>query len=88
MDAAVPFVLIAAIFLLVAGGLADISTLGHSQVPSSLDPTVARVAVALTIGLGTGLALAAALRLRVISPRPADGGTRRDAAVRRTTVTS
>jgi hypothetical protein len=68
VEAAVPFVLIAAIFLLVAGGLADISTLGHSQVPSSLAPTVARLAVALTIGLGAGLAVAAALRLRVVTP--------------------
>jgi hypothetical protein len=68
VEAAVPFVLLAAIFLLVAGGLADVSTLGHSQVPSSLAPTAARIAVALTIGLGAGLAVAAALRLRVVTP--------------------
>ncbi len=68
VEAAVPFVLVAAIFLLVAGGLADISTLGHSQVPSSLAPTVARTAVALTIGFGAGLAVAAGLRLRVVAP--------------------
>jgi hypothetical protein len=68
VDAAVPFVLVAAVFLLVAGGLADIATLGHSQVPSTLAPVVARLAVSLTIGLGTGLAVAAALRLRIVTP--------------------
>jgi hypothetical protein len=70
VDAAVPFVLVASVFLLVAGGLADISTLGHSQVPSSLAPVLARVTVACTIGLGIGLATTAALRLRVIAPPP------------------
>ncbi|MET0275435.1 MAG: hypothetical protein ABW211_01160 [Acidimicrobiia bacterium] len=67
-DAAVPFVLVAAVFLLVAGGLADLATLGHSQVPSSLPAVVDRIVVALTIGLGVGLAATAGLRLRVISP--------------------
>jgi hypothetical protein len=72
-EAAVPFVLVASVFLLVAGGLADISTLGHSQVPSSLPPAIARIVVACTIGLGIGLAATAAMRLRVISPpRPSD----------------
>ncbi len=67
-DAAVPFVLVASVFLLVAGGLADVSTLGHSQVPSSLPPVIARIVVACTIGLGVGLAATAGMRLRVISP--------------------
>lgn len=70
VEAAVPFVLIAAIFLGVAGGLADVATLGHSQVPSSLGPAPARLAVALTLGLGTGLTVAAGLRLRVVAPPP------------------
>jgi len=88
VEAAVPFVLVAAVFLLVAGGLADIATLGHSQVPSTLDPVVARLAVALTIGLGVGLAIAAALRLRVVGPPrpPADDGARLSPV--RTPVTS
>ncbi|HEX5585713.1 MAG TPA: hypothetical protein VFZ17_00255 [Acidimicrobiia bacterium] len=71
VEAAVPFVLVAAIFLLIATGLGDISTIGHSQVPSSLPASVARLAVTITIGLGVGLAVAAGLRLRVlVPPRP------------------
>ena len=90
VEAAVPFVLVAAVVLLVAGGLADISTLGHSQVPSSLDAAVARLVVALTIGLGAGLAVAAGLRLRVIAPTRSDppDGVRSDAPVRTPSVTS
>ena len=34
-DSAMPLILIAAIFLFVAGGLADVSTLGHSQIPTT-----------------------------------------------------
>jgi hypothetical protein len=63
-DAAVPLVLIAAIFLFVAGGLSDVTTLGNSQIPSTLDPTFARLLVTTTLGLGAGLAAAAAWRLR------------------------
>jgi hypothetical protein len=72
VESSVPFVLVASVFLLVAGGLADVSTIGHSQVPSSLPPTVARVAVALTIGLGVGLTVAAGWRLRVLVPPPGE----------------
>jgi hypothetical protein len=67
-DSAVPLVLVAAIFLLVAGGMADVTTLGNSQIPSTLPAGVARLLVALTLGLGAGLALAAALRLRPTTP--------------------
>ena len=31
-----PLVLVATIFLFVAGGLADVTTLGNSQIPSTL----------------------------------------------------
>jgi hypothetical protein len=67
-DSAVPLVLVAAIFLFVAGGMADVTTLGNSQIPSTLPAGVARLLVALTLGLGAGLALAAALRLRPTTP--------------------
>ncbi len=67
-ESAVPLVLVAAIFLFVAGGMADITTLGNSQIPSTLPAWVARVLVAVTLGLGAGLALAAALRLRPTTP--------------------
>jgi hypothetical protein len=67
-DSAVPLVLVAAIFLFVAGGMADVTTLGNSQVPSTLPAAVARLLVAMTLGLGAGLAVAAALRLRPAAP--------------------
>jgi hypothetical protein len=62
--AAAPLVLVAAIVLVVAGGLADITTLGRSQVPTTFSAGTARILVALTLGLGLGVVAAAALRLR------------------------
>jgi len=71
-ESAVPIVLVATIFLFVAGGLADVTSLGNSQVPSTFSAGVARLLVMLTLGLGGGLAVAAAWRLRPASPvRPA-----------------
>jgi hypothetical protein len=67
-ESGVPLVLVAAIFLFVAGGMADVTTLGNSQVPSTLPAAVARLLVAVTLGLGAGLAVAAALRLRPAAP--------------------
>jgi hypothetical protein len=67
-ESAVPLVLVAAIFLFVAGGMADVTTLGKSQIPSTLPAGVARLLVAVTLGLGAGLALAAAVRLRPTTP--------------------
>jgi hypothetical protein len=73
-ESAVPIVLVATIFLFVAGGLADVTTLGNSQVPSTLSAGLARLLVSVTLGLGAGLALAAAFRLRPSAtpspPRP------------------
>ena len=63
-ESAMPLVLIAAIFLFVAGGLADVSTLGHSLVPTTFPTVVARLLVTVNLGLGAGLAVAAGLRLR------------------------
>jgi hypothetical protein len=84
-EAAVPLVLVATIFLFVAGGLADVTTLGHSQVPSTFSAAFARLLVTITLGLGAGLAAAAAVRLR---PPPTERSreTRRPPA--RTPVTS
>jgi hypothetical protein len=67
VDAAVPLVLVATIFLFVADGLADVTTLGHSLVPSTFSAGAARLVVTITLGLGAGLAVASALRLR---PQP------------------
>ena len=67
-ESAVPLVLVATIFLFVAGGLADVTSLGNSQVPSTFSAGFARVVVTLTLGLGAGLAVAAAFRLRPSTP--------------------
>ena len=81
-ESAVPLVLVATIFLFVAGGLADVTTLGNSQIPSTFSAGFARLLVMLTLGLGAGLAVAAALRLRPASPtRPAPRRTRPAAPV-------
>jgi hypothetical protein len=76
-EAAVPIVLIAAIVLVVAGGLADITTLGRSQLPTTLPPALARVLVTVTLGLGVGMVAATLARLRLVSPgRPSGGRSR------------
>jgi hypothetical protein len=67
-ESAVPLVLVASIFLFVAGGLSDVTTLGNSQIPSTLSPGFARFLVLLTLGLGAGLAVASAWRLRPSAP--------------------
>jgi len=63
-SAAMPAVLIAGLFLLVAGGLADLTTLTRSQIPTDLAPPAARLTVTLALGIGTGLVIAAGWRLR------------------------
>jgi hypothetical protein len=62
--AATPAVLIAGLFVLVAGGLADLTTLTRSQLPTTLPVGVGRLTVTIALGLGAGLVIAAAGRLR------------------------
>jgi hypothetical protein len=69
---ATPAVLIAGLVLALGAGLADLGSLGHSQVASTQTPALVRFEVAAALGLGVGLAAAAALRLR----RPAPGAPR------------
>jgi hypothetical protein len=64
LHAAAPLVLLAGLFVAIAGGLADLSVLTRSQVPTTLPYDVARATVAAALGLGIGLAIAGALRLR------------------------
>ncbi len=77
VESAVPLVLVATIFLFVAGGLADVTTLGNSQIPEHASRGRSRASwSSVTLGLGAGLALAAAFRLRPTRrsappPRPA-----------------
>jgi hypothetical protein len=68
VDSAVPLVLVAAIFLVIAGGFSDVTSLSNALVPSTLPADLARLLVALNLGLGCGLAVAAALRLRPSTP--------------------
>lgn len=75
---ATPAVLVAALVLCVAGGLADLSTLTSSQLPTVLAGPVARLGVATSVGAGAGVATVAAMRLR----RPGDRSTRRAARLR------
>ncbi len=62
--AATPVVLIAGLFMFVAGGLADVTALTRSQIPTSLPAGLGRLTVTLALGLGAGLVIAAASRLR------------------------
>jgi len=64
LDAASPLVLVAGLFLALAGGLADVTMLTRSQLPTTLPGSAARLVVTLALGLGLGLAGAGALRLR------------------------
>jgi hypothetical protein len=70
-EAAMPLYLVASIFLFFAGGLADVSTLGHSQIPTTFAATPARLLVAFDLGFGAGVAVGAALRLRPTGRPPA-----------------
>ena len=79
--AAIPLILVAAIVLVVAGGLSDVTSLGRSLLPTTLPATLARVLITVTLGLGVGLAAAAGARLRTSAPnrpprRHARGPTR------------
>jgi hypothetical protein len=77
-EAARPYLLLAAIFLALAGAAPDLPSLARSQVPSGLDPTLTRVAIAATLGLGIGMAIAALLgrqlRIPALAGPPAGGG--------------
>jgi len=67
---AIPAVLFAGLVVVAAGGLADLTVLTRSQLPTDLPDGIARLQVAIALGLGIGLAAAAALRLRPPAPAP------------------
>jgi hypothetical protein len=69
---AAPLVLVAGLFLFIAGGLADVTSLTRSQLPSTLEPWLARLTVAAALGLGLGLMVVAATRLRPPARPPGD----------------
>ena len=63
-ETAVPTALLAGLALTLAGGLADITTLSRSQLPTTIALGLDRGSVAATLGSGTGLVVLCALRLR------------------------
>ncbi|MFM7060575.1 MAG: hypothetical protein ACKOZL_05230 [Actinomycetes bacterium] len=65
-DAATPLILVAGLFLAIAGGIADLGSLTHAVVPSDLDPLVVRLTIAIALGGGVGLAIGAARHLRPV----------------------
>jgi hypothetical protein len=81
---AIPAVLFAGLIVAFAGGLADLTTLTRSQLPTDDPADVARLEVALALGLGAGLAASAALRLRP----PASPGDRPSGKIREPTPVS
>ena len=81
---AIPAVLFAGLIVAFAGGLADLTTLTRSQLPTEVPADVARLEVALALGLGAGLAAAAALRLRP----PASSVDRPSAKIKESTPVS
>ena len=62
-DSATPLVLLASMFLFIAGGLADVTSLAKSQIPSTWSDGFARMLVTITLGVGLGTAIGAAWRL-------------------------
>lgn len=65
LDRAAPLVLVAGLFVALAGGLADVTALARSGIPTTLAPDLARATVMLALGAGLGLAAVGGLRLRV-----------------------
>jgi hypothetical protein len=67
--AAAPLLLMSGLFLALAGGLADVTVLYRSQLPTTLPAAWARLEVAAVIGLGAGVAVLGAVRLRATPHR-------------------
>ena len=61
-----PLLLLAGLFAVAAGGLAELPTLSHSWIPSRLDPATVRVLVAFALGAGAAVAVFGARRLRAM----------------------
>jgi hypothetical protein len=68
VSAAAPLLLLAGLFLALAGGLADVTVLYRSQLPTTLPHVWARLEVAMVIGVGVGVAAIGGWRLRA-TPR-------------------
>jgi hypothetical protein len=71
-DTGYVYLLLAGVFVALAGALPDLGALARSQLPSALGPLATRATIALSFGLGVGLVAAGLLGLRVAS-RPVRG---------------
>jgi hypothetical protein len=65
LDRAAPLVLLAGLFIAIAGGFTDVTSLGRSGIPTTLPADLARATVMTALGVGLGLAAAGGLRLRI-----------------------
>ncbi len=74
LEAGRTFMLLAAIFLALAGAAPDVPALARSQLPSGLDPLLTRAAISATLGLGAGMLLAALVGRQLRTPRLAAAG--------------
>jgi hypothetical protein len=76
------YLLIAGIFLAVAGALPDIGVLDSSQIPEPFPPDLTRAVVTITVGLGSALVLAVLLTppAKPARPKPAPGASGNQAA--------
>jgi hypothetical protein len=59
------------LFVGIAIGLADVSALAKSQLPTDLSPTLDRLTIALALGGGFGVAAGAAFHITDRAPAPA-----------------
>jgi hypothetical protein len=76
MRAAAPLLVFAGLFVGIAIGLADLSGLSHSQLPTDLAPWLDRLTIALALGGGFGVAVGAAFHVGApAARRPARSGT-------------
>jgi hypothetical protein len=71
LEAGRTFMLLAAIFLALAGAAPDAPALARSQVATGLDPTLTRAAISATLGLGAGMLLVALMGRQLWGSRPA-----------------
>jgi hypothetical protein len=76
-DSSAPFVLLAAVVFIVAGGIGDITAWTRSQLPSTLPNVAVRASVALALGGGGGLVVATARRLAPAMRKEAGAGSAR-----------
>jgi hypothetical protein len=79
MRAAAPLLVFAGLFVGIAIGLADLSGLSHSQLPTDLPNWLDRLTIALSLGGGFGVALGAAFHVGAPAARRADPTAAADA---------